>query len=196
MAGKGRTSVGIGGMQMRWRCYGVKSARLTVRSSRPMIGRRIGAIGLGATGKTPNADPRSGAEHARRERLLRERAVARDGKPIRLLEHARDAELARRRHGVHERDIELAVAHERELHVAARVAQPDFDAGVARAQLADPGRQHPRRERGADEADRDVRATVANKIVSSGGALTRLADLQPSLEEVYTHYFEGERHAA
>ena len=45
-------------------------------------------------------------------------------------------------------------------------------------------------------ADRDVRATVARQIVSAGGALTRLADLQPSLEEVYTHYFEGERHAA
>jgi ABC-2 type transport system ATP-binding protein len=45
-------------------------------------------------------------------------------------------------------------------------------------------------------ADRDVRATVAQRIVSAGGALTRLADLQPSLEEVYTHYFEGERHAA
>jgi len=45
-------------------------------------------------------------------------------------------------------------------------------------------------------ADRDVRATVARQIVSAGGSLTRLADLQPSLEEVYTHYFEGERHAA
>ena len=45
-------------------------------------------------------------------------------------------------------------------------------------------------------ADRDVRATVAQRIVSAGGALTRLSDLQPSLEEVYTHYFEGERHAA
>jgi ABC-2 type transport system ATP-binding protein len=45
-------------------------------------------------------------------------------------------------------------------------------------------------------ADRDVRATVAQRIVSAGGALTRLADLQPSLEEVYTHYFEGERRAA
>jgi len=45
-------------------------------------------------------------------------------------------------------------------------------------------------------ADRDVRSTVAQRIVSAGGALTRLSDLQPSLEEVYTHYFEGERHAA
>jgi len=45
-------------------------------------------------------------------------------------------------------------------------------------------------------ADRDVRAAVARNIVVAGGSLTRLADLQPSLEEVYTHYFEGERHAA
>ena len=45
-------------------------------------------------------------------------------------------------------------------------------------------------------ADRDVRAAVARSIVSSGGSLTRLAELQPSLEEVYTRYFEGERHAA
>ncbi|MBN9536486.1 MAG: ABC transporter ATP-binding protein, partial [Alphaproteobacteria bacterium] len=45
-------------------------------------------------------------------------------------------------------------------------------------------------------ADRDVRATVAERIVSSGGALTRLADLQPSLEEVYTRYFQEARHAA
>ena len=45
-------------------------------------------------------------------------------------------------------------------------------------------------------ADRDVRATVAERIVSGGGLLTRLAELQPSLEEVYTRYFQGERHAA
>ena len=43
---------------------------------------------------------------------------------------------------------------------------------------------------------RDVRAVVAHCIVSSGGALKRLADLQPSLEEVYTHYFDEVRHAA
>jgi ABC-2 type transport system ATP-binding protein len=41
-----------------------------------------------------------------------------------------------------------------------------------------------------------VRATVARCIVSSGGSLTRLADLQPSLEEVYTRYFQEARHAA
>ena len=45
-------------------------------------------------------------------------------------------------------------------------------------------------------ADRDVRAAVAHRIVTSGGSLTRLADLQPSLEEVYTHYFEAARRAA
>jgi ABC-2 type transport system ATP-binding protein len=45
-------------------------------------------------------------------------------------------------------------------------------------------------------ADRDVRAPVAERIVSGGGALTRLAELQPSLEEVYTRFFQGERHAA
>ena len=46
-------------------------------------------------------------------------------------------------------------------------------------------------------ADRDVRAAVAQRIVTSGGSLTQLADLQPSLEEVYTHYFQAEaRNAA
>ena len=46
-------------------------------------------------------------------------------------------------------------------------------------------------------ADRDVRAVVAQRIVTSGGSLTQLADLQPSLEEVYTHYFQAEaRNAA
>jgi ABC-2 type transport system ATP-binding protein len=53
-------------------------------------------------------------------------------------------------------------------------------------------------ERGAWRivADRDVRAEVARRIVSAGGALTRLAQLQPSLEEVYTRYFQEARHAA
>ena len=45
-------------------------------------------------------------------------------------------------------------------------------------------------------ADRDVRAAAAQRIVSTGGSLTRLADLQPSLEEVYTRYFQEARHAA
>jgi ABC-2 type transport system ATP-binding protein len=45
-------------------------------------------------------------------------------------------------------------------------------------------------------ADRDVRAEVARRVVSAGGSLTRLAELQPSLEEVYTRYFQEVRHAA
>lgn len=45
-------------------------------------------------------------------------------------------------------------------------------------------------------ADRDVRAAVASCIVLSGGALTKLDDLQPSLDEVYTRYFKEARHAA
>jgi ABC-2 type transport system ATP-binding protein len=45
-------------------------------------------------------------------------------------------------------------------------------------------------------AARDVRAEAAQRIVSAGGSLTRLSDLQPSLEEVYTHYFQEARHAA
>jgi ABC-2 type transport system ATP-binding protein len=45
-------------------------------------------------------------------------------------------------------------------------------------------------------ADRDVRAAAARRVVEAGGALTRLAELQPSLEEVYTRYFEEARRAA
>ncbi len=45
-------------------------------------------------------------------------------------------------------------------------------------------------------ADRDVRAAAARRVVEAGGALLRLADLQPSLEEVYTRYFEEVRRAA
>ena len=52
------------------------------------------------------------------------------------------------------------------------------------------------REVGCDDGLRLVRAAVAQRVVSSGGSLTRLADLQPSLEEVYTRYFEEARHAA
>jgi ABC-2 type transport system ATP-binding protein len=44
-------------------------------------------------------------------------------------------------------------------------------------------------------ADHDIRSVVAKRIVSAGGSLTRLADLQPSLEEVYTRYFQEARHA-
>jgi len=45
-------------------------------------------------------------------------------------------------------------------------------------------------------ADREVRGTVAKRIVAAGGSLTRLTELQPSLEEVYTRYFEEARRAA
>jgi ABC-2 type transport system ATP-binding protein len=45
-------------------------------------------------------------------------------------------------------------------------------------------------------ADREVRAEVARRVVAAGGLLTRLAELQPSLEEVYTRYFQEARHAA
>jgi ABC-2 type transport system ATP-binding protein len=45
-------------------------------------------------------------------------------------------------------------------------------------------------------ADRDVRAAVSQKIVAAGGGLTRLADLEPSLEEVYTAYFREESRRA
>ena len=45
-------------------------------------------------------------------------------------------------------------------------------------------------------ADREIRATAAQRIIAAGGSLTRLAELQPSLEEVYTRYFEEARHAA
>ena len=62
-----------------------------------------------------------------------------------------------------------------------------------------PGVQKVTQERAATWrviADRDVRAAVAERIVRSGGSLLRLDDLQPSLEEVYTSYFEQARNAA
>lgn len=45
-------------------------------------------------------------------------------------------------------------------------------------------------------AGRDVRAEAARCIIAAGGSLTKLSDLQPSLEEVYTRYFQEARHAA
>jgi ABC-2 type transport system ATP-binding protein len=45
-------------------------------------------------------------------------------------------------------------------------------------------------------AGRDVRAEAAQRNISAGGSLTKLSDLQPSLEEVYTRYFQEARHAA
>ena len=65
MAGKGRTSVGIGRMQMRWGRHGVKSARWMVRAS-SAIGGTIGAIAFDAQGNVLNVDPRR-TERARRQ---------------------------------------------------------------------------------------------------------------------------------
>jgi ABC-2 type transport system ATP-binding protein len=51
-------------------------------------------------------------------------------------------------------------------------------------------------------ADRDVRADAARAVVLAGGSLTRLSVEEPSLEAIYTRYFnerkaqEGVRHAA
>jgi ABC-2 type transport system ATP-binding protein len=43
-------------------------------------------------------------------------------------------------------------------------------------------------------AERDIRADLARAVVASGAALLRLADLEPSLDTVYRHYFEGHAH--
>jgi ABC-2 type transport system ATP-binding protein len=45
-------------------------------------------------------------------------------------------------------------------------------------------------------ADSDVSAEVAQKVVASGGRLLRLAAVQPSLDSIYTTYFQGARNAA
>jgi ABC-2 type transport system ATP-binding protein len=48
-------------------------------------------------------------------------------------------------------------------------------------------------------ADRDVRPEAASAVVAAGGRLLRLSVEEPSLEAIYTRYFEtheGERHAA
>jgi ABC-2 type transport system ATP-binding protein len=47
-------------------------------------------------------------------------------------------------------------------------------------------------------ADRDVRPEAAAAVVSAGGRLLRLSVEEPSLEMIYTRYFQdqGERHAA
>jgi ABC-2 type transport system ATP-binding protein len=46
------------------------------------------------------------------------------------------------------------------------------------------------------DADRDVRAAVAKAVVEAGGELRALSIASASLEDVYTRYFEGVRHAA
>jgi ABC-2 type transport system ATP-binding protein len=47
-------------------------------------------------------------------------------------------------------------------------------------------------------ADRDVRPEAAAAVVGAGGRLTRLSVEEPSLEAIYTRYFQehGGRHAA
>jgi ABC-2 type transport system ATP-binding protein len=48
-------------------------------------------------------------------------------------------------------------------------------------------------------SDRDVRPEAAAAVVGAGGRLLRLSVDEPSLEAIYTRYFqthEGERHAA
>ena len=42
-------------------------------------------------------------------------------------------------------------------------------------------------------ASRDIRAELGAAIVASGGALMRLDHIEPSLDTVYRHYFEGQR---
>ncbi|HEY3918254.1 MAG TPA: ABC transporter ATP-binding protein [Stellaceae bacterium] len=43
-------------------------------------------------------------------------------------------------------------------------------------------------------AARDIRAELGAAIVASGGALMRLDHVEPSLDTVYRHYFEGQHH--
>jgi ABC-2 type transport system ATP-binding protein len=45
-------------------------------------------------------------------------------------------------------------------------------------------------------ASRDIRAELGAAIVASGGALMRLDHIEPSLDTVYRHYFEGQQHGA
>ena len=45
-------------------------------------------------------------------------------------------------------------------------------------------------------AARDIRAELGAAIVASGGALMRLDHIEPSLDTVYRHYFEGQQHGA
>jgi len=40
-------------------------------------------------------------------------------------------------------------------------------------------------------AGRDLRADLARAVVGAGGELLRLSDMEPSLDTVYRHYFEG-----
>ena len=67
---------------------------------------------------------------------------------------------------------------------------------IERVLAAVPGAQKVTREgRGFRVlAERDIRAELARAVVSSGAALLRLGDLEPSLDTVYRHYFEGRAH--
>jgi ABC-2 type transport system ATP-binding protein len=46
------------------------------------------------------------------------------------------------------------------------------------------------------DATADVRSAIAKAVVDAGGQLRALSMGSASLEDVYTRYFEGERHAA
>ncbi len=61
--------------------------------------------------------------------------------------------------------------------------------GVQRVTEASPGKYHL-------VAARDIRAELGAAIVASGGALMRLDHIEPSLDTVYRHYFEGQHHGA
>ncbi len=67
---------------------------------------------------------------------------------------------------------------------------------IERVLAAVPGAQKVTREGRAFRvlAERDIRADLARAVVASGAALLRLADLEPSLDTVYRHYFEGRAH--
>ena len=45
-------------------------------------------------------------------------------------------------------------------------------------------------------ASRDVRAELGNAIVAAGGSLLRLDHVEPSLDSIYRHYFEGQHGTA
>ena len=45
-------------------------------------------------------------------------------------------------------------------------------------------------------AERDIRGDLARAVVAAGAELRKLSDLEPSLDTVYRHYFEGRPHGA
>ena len=73
-------------------------------------------------------------------------------------------------------------------------AEPEGE--VERVLAAVPGAQKVTREGRTFRilAERDIRADLARAVVSSGASLLRLADMEPSLDTVYRHYFEGRAH--